>query len=495
MKKNLLWASLILFSLIAFMAFKKSSDKPARPNILLITSEDHSPHLSCYGDQVIKTPHLDQLASNGLLLENAYVTQSVCSPSRSSILTGLYPHQNGQLGLTTHGYHMVDGVKNIFTMLKQAGYRTGLIGKLHVDPATDFQIDSWPLKSPNYEKHALDQYAKLATKFMAADDQPFFLMVNYPDAHWPFEDVVEGRPKKPVLKDQIAVFPYIGFDNVQIRSYATSIYNGILRLDECIGELMETLKASGKQENTLIIYLSDHGDEMARGKFDIYEQATKVPFIVNWPGKVTKGIRSKALVSSVDIVPTILEAAGALSATKNLPGKSLSPLFKQGDAPFGDYLFTEKNGDQVDLYYPRRAVRDSRYKLIYSLLDDRKNIVAQKYTAEENRNGPLAGSPTIKELEKAAPNVRNAYLDWLASPKFQLYDLQNDPYEFRNLANDPAYVKIKDRLFKALQEWQVRTNDPLRFPEKLKRLTTETDSMKISKNMVWRYPSYLYGAK
>jgi len=337
---------------------KKEANTDTFPNILLIVSEDHGPHLSCYGDTIIHTPHLDNIAKEGMLFKNAYVTQSVCSPSRSSILTGLFPHQNGHLGLASQGYHFVGEVDNIYALLKKAGYRTGMIGKLHLNPESSFPIDYHPIKGSNFAKHDLSRYAAYADTMMRARaaEEPFFLMVNYPDAHYPFQDTVEGRPAHPVSPEDVASFPYIGFDNERIRSITASYYNCILRLDECIGELMGVLEASGKKENTLVIYLSDHGDEMARGKFDIYEASTKVPFLVSWPGKVEAGVTSEALISSTDIVPTLLEAVGVPIPPK-ITGKSLFPLFDNPEIDFRKYLFTEYNCDPV-LYFARRAVRD-----------------------------------------------------------------------------------------------------------------------------------------
>lgn len=470
----------------------KTASKHSRPNILLIVTEDHGPHLSCYGDTVIQTPHLDALAASGFLFQNAYVTESVCSPSRSSILTGLYPHQNGQLGLTTHGFHLVGDIKNIFSILKKGGYRTGLIGKLHVDPPDSFLVDYWPLKSPNYTKKALDRYARYAARFMTASDTPFFLMVNYPDTHWPFQDVVDGKPAHPVSPDQVVSFPYIDFDNPTIRQYTASLYNCMMRLDDCIGDLMDRLRSSGKRRNTLVICLSDHGDEMARGKFAIYEASTRVPFLVSWPGTIEGGRTCDALVSSIDIVPTILDVAG-MPPLSGLSGKSLIPLLKNPHGNFREYLYTEKNCDQIGMYFPRRAVRDKRYKLIYSLLDGRKNEVALHYTADQNRPVAIAGSPTASELREAPDSVKEVYAEWIDPPKIQLYDLAADPLEFHNLSEDKRYLKIKNRLMGALFSWQRETNDPLRFPDKLERLTEENDTMKVSKQMVWHYPQYLYG--
>lgn len=465
-----------------------------RPNILLIVSEDHGPHLSCYGDTIIETPYLDNIAKEGFLFKNAYISQSVCSPSRSTILTGLYPHQNGHLGLTTHGFHFVGEIETIYGILKDAGFRTGMIGKLHLQPDSLFPIDYHPIKGPNYHKKNLGRYARYASKFMGASNDPFFLMVNFPDTHWPFQDVVEDRPVNPVSPGDVVTFPYIGFDNKRIREYTTGIYNCMLRLDECIGELMQALNQSGKRRNTLLIYLSDHGDEMARGKFDIYEAGTKVPFLISWPGTFDQGIKTDALVSSIDIVPTILDAVG-LPVPDRITGKSLLPLLSNPDMSFREYLFTEKNCDQIGMYFPRRAIRDEKYKLIYTLVDDRKNEVAIQYTRNKDRPPAIAGSPALNELETAPDSIKEVYDLWIDPPKVLLYDLENDPWEFHNLSSNPKYVAVKERLLNELFKWQLETNDPLRFPEKLRKLTIENDTIKPSKNMHWNYPQYLYGVE
>lgn len=483
---------IVIFSTVIFSFSKSQQEK--RPNILLIVSEDHGQHLSCYGDKVIKTPNLDNIASHGMRFTNAYVTQSVCSPSRSSILSGLYPHQTGLLGLTTYGFRYAMPVQTIYARMKAAGYRTGMIGKLHVEPESDFPIDFHPIKGPNYERKQMNDYAKYAEEFINKNDEPFFLMVNYPDAHWPFVNEVEGSPKKTVKKEAARIWDYLAYENPTIREYITAMYNCLLRLDECVGMLMQKLNASGKQRNTLVIYLSDHGDELARGKFDIYEAANKVPFIVSWAGKFDKGAASDALVSSIDIVPTMLEVAG-IAADKDLPGRSLVPLLKNPKAIVREYLFTEKNVDQVDLYFPRRAVRDKKFKLIYSLLDQRENIVAQRYMKDDKVNSPLGGSPTMRELKNATPLVKKIYNAWLKPNKIQLYDLDKDPWEFNDLSEDPVYDEVKKRLLAELTKWQEQTNDPLRFPDKLAKLTQEIDTIKIAKEMKWKYPEYLYGAR
>jgi N-sulfoglucosamine sulfohydrolase len=467
---------------------KKNKVRP--PNILLIVSEDHSPHLSCYGDTVIKTPNLDKIAREGILFRNAYVTESISSPSRSSILTGLYAYQNGQLGTAAHGYHIVGDVPNIYQLLKDAGYRTGMIGKLHLNPPGSFPIDFHPIKESNYKKLGLHRYSDYADSFMIKSPDPFFLMVNLPDAHGDWEDQVEGRPVNPVSVANVTTFPHIGLDNERLRGITANYYNCILRMDECIGELMTKLNQSGQRDNTLIIYLSDHGDQMGRGKVYLYEAGVKVPFIVSWPGKIPQGIKSEALISTIDIVPTILEAAG-LNIPGNLPGKSLAPLFKNPDKSIRKYIFTERNCNARMFHFPQRAVRDDRFKLIYTLLEDRGDPVAIYFL---DRPDTYIGTPKLNELEKAGGQLKKIYDRLLYPPKVQLYDLGNDPWEFNDISDNPDYLDIKKNLLNTLFNNMEETNDPLRFPEKLHKLTLEHDSVANSSDYInWKYPKYLYG--
>jgi N-sulfoglucosamine sulfohydrolase len=469
---------------------KQNVQRP--PNILLIVSEDHSPHLSCYGDTVIKTPNLDKIAEEGILFRNAYVTESICSPSRSSILTGLYPCQNGQLGTAAHGYHLVGEVANIYQSLKNAGYRTGMIGKLHLKPEGSFPIDFHPIKESNYKKLGLRRYSEFADSFMVKSSEPFFLMVNLPDAHGDWEDRVEGRPANPVSVADVTTFPHIGLDNERLRGITTSYYNCILRMDECVGELMARLNQPGLRDNTLIIYLSDHGDQMGRGKVYLYEAGVKVPFIVSWPGKIPRGIESEALISTIDIVPTILEAAG-LHNPGNLPGRSLSPLFKNPDKKIREYIFTERNCNARMFHYPQRAVRDNRFKLIYTLLENRGDPVAIYF---HDRPDTYIGTPKLKEIEKAGGQLKRIYDILLYPPKIQLYDLENDPWEFNDLSGDPDYGIIKQNLLDTLLNNMDKIKDPLRSPENLRKLTLEHDSVaKITDYVDWKYPKYLYGIK
>ncbi|MBI3942471.1 MAG: sulfatase-like hydrolase/transferase [Chloroflexi bacterium] len=185
----------------------RDTEDPQRLNILLITSEDNGPHFGCYGDPIADTPHVDRLAREGAFFEHAYVTQAVCSPSRASILTGLYPHQNGQIGLATHAYTMHRAFPSLPGLSKDAGYRTGRIGKLHVLPESAFPFDfSW--NDPQYTSFAHRDVAKnaeIAGQFITAGAGPFFLMVNYADAHLPWLRQDCGLPVAPVVAIDVQV--------------------------------------------------------------------------------------------------------------------------------------------------------------------------------------------------------------------------------------------------------------------------------------------------
>jgi N-sulfoglucosamine sulfohydrolase len=459
------------FLLCAAIGWGLRIDAAERPNVLLITSEDHSPHLSCYGDANIVTPNLDALAAEGMRLANAFVTYSVCSPSRASILTGLYPHQNGQIGLATHKYAMYRDWPNIASLLSESGYRTGIIGKLHVNPAAAFPFDFQALPGSNFNDRPMEKFADLADGFIREGDGPFFLMVNYPDAHVPFLEQEYGLPAEPLSATDVHTpWPEIGADSPRLRGQMAAYYNCLLRLDAGIGMLLARLRDAGAADNTLVIYLSDHGAQFSRGKTTSYEFGLRVPMIVRWPGRIESGLVREQLVSSIDILPTILEAVG-IEAPAELPGRSLSPLIDESDPPWRKYVFSSIAGSTAYWTFPQRTVRDERYKLILNLTPDRPSPSAAAY--EELWQGFRAGcSP--EEIAAASEEAQRAYETYRNPPAVELYDLETDPNEFVNLSDSAEYVVIRDRLLGVLDDWRAETSDPFVDPRKLERYLGET---------------------
>ena len=497
------WYYVCVVKILAFIAAGLSSASPSpasppAPNVLLITSEDNGPELGCYGDPFVSTPHLDRLAAEGLRFERAFVPTASCSESRAALLTGLYPHQNGQIGLATHHYRMFGKVPNLVAGLKAAGYRTGLIGKLHINPERDFPFDYRPnVGTCNTFSHRdVRRVAELASEFFIAGDGPFFLMVNYADAHLPFLRQQHGLPEKPLTGDDVKVLPWVGVDTPRLREAQADYYNCIQRMDTGVGLLLAALSRADLAPQTLVIYLGDHGAQFSRGKLGCYESSLRVPLIVRWPQRLAAGQVREELVSTIDVVPTIYEAVG-VDASIELSGRSLLCLAAPADAgaalPWRTYLHCEYHGHYPPLFFPQRTVRDDRYKLIVNLLQDRVNPVAEGSSRMAPPRQPSYVSPA--EIADAPQAVIQAYATWHDAPPVELYDLHADPYEWRNRADDPALAGVRARLLAELERWQQETADPLADPDKLAKLTAEHDAVpqpyRKPSESPWKYPNYL----
>lgn len=447
-----------LLSLV--LAFANGEEKT---NILLITADDLGLQLSCYGDPYIKTPNLDSLAAEGVLFRTAYVTQASCSSSRSSMFSGMYPHTTGQIGLANAGFVLApeEVGRNLPAYLKKAGYRTGILGKLHVAPEKSFPFDFRPRVGNTRDVRAV---AKSAAIFLSEETAPpFFLMVNYSDPHFykdpetkrpVFPPVWKGLPENPISKDTVPGWNFQGFDEPSARERASNYYNTIKRLDAGIGLLLEELTAAGKAENTLVIFLGDHGPPFSRGKTTCYESGLRVPFLVRWPEVSTKGIESSALISATDITPTILDAAG-IEFPRKFHGRSVRPALQSPTPPTGwrEHLVGEFHFHGFQPFFPRRAIRDERFKLIHNPLAEESHPVGR---VDGDPNNQFADTEKYRDTPAG-----NAFQRYLNPPEWELYDLEADPVEFYNLAEDPKHAETLAKLQESLLNWQRETNDPL----------------------------------
>lgn len=453
-----------------------------RLNALLITADDLGIQLSCYGDPVAKTPRIDELAARSTRFETAYVSQASCSPSRSTMFTGLYPHGNGHYGLANANVgfrvheHLIESL--LPNVLKQSGYRTGIIGKLHVDPEERFQFDL--NTKEGFGQRDVRKQLQFARDFMEVEsDEPWFLMFNLFDPHVQRDrlsdgsrspqylpDQVQGLPESLLSADDVPAWPWQGIDTPEQRAKIAGYYNCVHRIDVAIGKLMEILEETGNSENTLIIFLGDHGPPFTRGKTSCYEAGLRVPFIVNWPGHSEPHV-SDRLVSSIDIYPTILDSAG-VKVLDGLHGRSLRPVLRQTDTGnWRDTLVAEFHYHGASPFFPRRAITDGRYKLIH-------NLLAGQLNASNSVDGDQAWN-LAQELPRNHP-VRTAMQRLSDPPEWELYDLEKDPVEFTNLLqtygsqNDKgvgelSHSKVFARLKEGLADWQEQTNDPFRDPE------------------------------
>jgi N-sulfoglucosamine sulfohydrolase len=430
-----------------------------RKNILLITADDLGPMLSCYGETRIRTPHLDRLAGSGVRFRTAYVTQASCSPSRSSMFTGLYPHGTGQYGLANTGFQLHEPLRQatIPNVLKKAGYRTGIIGKLHVEPEESFQFD---FVQKGQTRNVRDAAARAGEFMRESGSEPFFLMLNFTDPHaqrypddaarWFFPAQVDGLPEKPIAPSDRTVFPFQGIDSPEQRERVANYYNCVLRVDAGVGMLMEELRRCGKEEDTVVLFVGDHGPPFARGKTSCYEAALRIPFLVRWPG-VSKPAVSKALVSTVDLAPTVYDAAGVEGPVK-MHGRSLRPVLDGGLRGWREYLAGEFHFHGSSPFYPRRAIRDPRYKLIH-------NLLAGRAKPSTTIDGDSAFRQS-RENRYDGTAQRRAFDTFADPPQFELYDLAKDEVEFENLAGKPEVRAVEERMKRALTAWRKETEDP-----------------------------------
>jgi hypothetical protein len=270
--------------------WSKRTASQTQPNILFLVSEDNGPELGCYGDPYVQTPTLDKLAREGVRFERAFVPYSVCSPSRACFLTGLWPQQNGHLGLATHGFSLYRETASLPSWLGARGYRTGIIGKLHVNPERNFPWHFRAIRSANFGKRNMRDYASKAAEFVASSKagQPWFLQINFPDAHFPLHRQQFGLPAKPLTGADVKPLPFVGADSPRLRELTADYYNCMSRLDSGVRMVLDTLSAE-QREQTMVVYIGDHGAQFSRAKCSVYEAGLRVPMIVHWPNHMRAG--------------------------------------------------------------------------------------------------------------------------------------------------------------------------------------------------------------
>ena len=433
-----------------------------RLNILLVTADDLGMQLSCYGDPHIETPSLDAFAASGVRFETAWVTQASCSPSRSSMLSGLYPHGTGQIGLANGGFRLFPSEvgRNLPAYLKEAGYRTGIMGKLHVAPESSFPFDFRPR---GLHTRDVRKVAEEAGVFLRREGGPFFLMVNFSDPHF-YKEGPNGKPVFPpqwkgiprdlLPEDAVPGWDFQGFDEPVARRRVSNYYSTVKRLDTGVGLLLSELESAGRRDDTLVIFVSDHGPPFNRGKTTCYEAGLRVPFLVRWPGVSQAGLASGALVSTVDLTPTILDAAG-VAFPGEFHGKSLRPLLSRPEIPqdWRTHLAGEFHYHGPGAFFPRRAIRDARFKLIHNPLAGQSRPPSR---VDADPTGQFAEEPRYRDTVAAAAHRR-----FIDPPEWELYDLEKDPVEFHNLADDLSHAGIRSELERALLDWREETGDPL----------------------------------
>ncbi len=442
---------LLLFAALALLA---TPARAADRNVVFFVADDHGTEaFGAYGNRVVKTPSLDQLASEGVRFTHAFATTASCSASRSVLLTGVHNHRNGQYG-HEHEYHHFSAFPNVRSlpvMLAEAGYRTARGGKFHVAPESVFRFQQ-VITLPTLEA------------FIRADSaKPFFVYYGTNEPHRPFNHDAEDR----VDPRNVVVPPWLP-DIPEVRDELALYEASVRKVDKAFGRLVETLKRTGTYDNTLIVYLSDNGAPFPGSKTNVYEPGIRLPLIVKKPGQARPGRVNTAMISWVDITPTILDFAGIQIAppapsTPVGPGRFTDePPAIQGrsflgiiekDQPLGwDEVFASHTFHEITMYYPMRVVRTRTHKLIWNIAHPLPYPFASDLFESKSWQGALA-----RQLTTFGPRTIQAYTQ---RPAFELYDLERDPLESANLAADPTHAQLLADLKARLKGFQERTGDP-----------------------------------
>ncbi|QNL47864.1 sulfatase [Olivibacter sp. SDN3] len=438
----------------ASYAFGQAANNNRKPNILLIIADDLSKTLPLYGDSTITTPGMDAVAKDGVVFERAYCTASSCTPSRASILTGKYPHQLAEGG-NLHGF-LPPEHENYTRILAENGYRVGLQGKGWGpgNYSAGGYTDNPAGKSyQNFETFMEDQPA----------DVPFCFWIGSHDPHRPYSPELRERLGINSLKVKVpAWLP----DDRLVHSDFLDYYAESKRFDQTVEKAIALLKEKGIYEQTLIVITSDNGMPFPRVKANAYDMSTNIPLIIGWGGNFMKGNRLEELVSLVDLAPTFLSAAG-LEVPKSMVGQSLLDLLKTGESTQQRAaVFSERERHAYvragNLGYPMRAIRTDRFLYINNLRPDRWPAGDPENTESNRFFGDIDDGPTKQLLLKNEndPTYEKFRLWSLDKrPAEELYDLEKDPDQLKNLAKDPSYDKIRRELAERLMEWRKSTKD------------------------------------
>lgn len=437
-----------------------TSVAPRRPNLLLLVSDDQGTALGCYpdgwgaggGGALAQTPRLDALAAGGTRFTRAYAPSAVCTPSRSSIYTGLMPAHHGATGFEA----ISPDVPVWGTYFAEAGYRTGLIGKLGAKPIARFPFDFIARSSAKDEDaRSLDWHVEQLDAFLAADDgRPWVLVVNFRDSHWPFPtDGAPFGPGTPPPHDPAALgVPTALVDAPEVRGEIARFYDGLRRMDATVGAIVDRLEALDLTASTMGFFTSDNGPPFPFAKTTLYEAGIHMPLIA-WGGGVSSGAVRDELVSLIDLLPSFLDLAGKPAAPGTFDGRSIAHMLSERPAPqepWREAVFATHDTHRVEPDIPSRSVRFGDWKYIRNWSEGLlfQNLVMQ--TSDTWR--AMVAAADGGDVELAARLTR-----FVQRPREELFDLSVDPREQVNLAEKEGSAEALARGRELLRQSQMVT--------------------------------------
>jgi len=425
-------------------AAARTSD--SRPNILWITSEDNGPHLGCYGDAYADTPNLDALAARSILYRNAWSNAPVCAPARTAIISGMYPPSTGSEHMRSMT-RLPDGFLMFPRYLRDAGYYCTNNSK------EDYNLEKagtvWDESSPRaHWRHR-------------AKGQPFFAVFNHTVTH---ESQIRRRPHTPIHDPAKVRVPPYHPDTPEVRLDWAQYYDKITEMDALVGANLRELAEAGLEEDTIVVYFGDHGSGMPRNKRWPLDCGLHVPLIVRLPAKFASlgpdgqvqgsGTVSERLVSFVDLAPTMLSLAG-VKPPRHLQGRAFLGPHR---APPSRYLFGFRGrmDERIDLV---RSVRDERYVYVRHFMP---HLPYGQHLAYMFQTPTTQVWKSLYDAGRLNP-VQSRF--WEPKPVEELYDLRTDPDEIQDLAEQPEYREVVERMRGVLRDWQREIRDVGMLPE------------------------------
>lgn len=445
-----------------------------RPNIVIMIADDCSYNdWGCYGSVDSKTPNIDAFAKDGIKFNNCFQAVAMSSPTRHCLYTGVYPVKSG--AYPNHTF-VNDTIKSFVQYFKPEGYTIALAGKTHVSPKSVFSYQY--LGNYKDEQGATFQWEKINDFLNQNRENPFFLVMASHEPHGPY---VNGDPSQ--WDPNKLTLPPMYVDTPEFRKEYAKYLAEITVFDTQVGKICDMLKAKGLEENTLFILLSEQGNGFPFAKWTCYKQGLQSGMLIRWPGKIKAGIQTNAMVEYVDVIPTLLDIIGQ-KPSMQCDGKSFFPVLQGKKENHKQYVFgiqTTRGINNGSEYYGSRSVRNKRYSYIINLTPEAKfmNAITQ---------GNSFWKSWIREAEH--DEFAKTQVDkYQYRPMEELYDMQKDPYEMVNLADDPKYKEVKKELRKQLLLWMEEQGDKGQqteleaFDHMTKKRIAEKKKGKVRKNI------------
>lgn len=435
-----------------------------RPHIIYIVCHDLGRMLGCYGRE-FQSPHLDRFASQGALMTRTYCTTTACSPSRGCAWTGQYAHTNGLMGLVNRGWSLPVERRTIVDDMNAAGYHTALVGLDHIRKfREDHRFKEY--LPPDARTAVAADNAIAFLKSRRGNDQPFYLNMGTIEVHGSQWGTYHANREKsgadPLVerygwsKAEDAPVPPTYKDHPAVRREMANYQGCISYLDFHLGRLFNAIDRLGFRDNTLVMFNADHGMEGLRGKGTLYELGLEIACLMRGPG-IAPGTVVDHMIQNIDYVPTFLDAIGA-NMPDGLQGRSFWPALTGGTYIPHEKIYAERNyhgganstfpDGTPSSFDPMRSVRTKKYRLIQTFGEGRRSSWTPENVPEVRDVFTMYPS----QVFPGCPHPREMV---------ELFDLEKDPYCWRNIANDPACAAVRDDLVRDLDAWRRETKDPL----------------------------------